>query len=353
MPILPPDEGLLSRASLPLMEVYGRMRSLVDAGGFESVLPIVWQCSDESQGIKKALFGYVFDCPVFNLGRVGGLLDPTRLIPAANHGQDLVILGGSHIGAVERDGVGYLERIHGEKAPCCGMLHRTLRPYLDLYRRAATLITVQRQAGRFLVEIPYKYLFQKPAGEVPRIQLLLHELTEGEALFDGSRGKVYALHPRLVGRHEQSLASIDAAPVSVADILDHDCFVFSRTLDHAAMDPRSLLEVSIFDFLPDIVTARFPHRRLADVNTWRQFHRLVSYLTDAFDGSDRNILVIAGLTLDHTIRHNTFIPQFGYWMEKGRALQARYFSPDEVEALLLSQPAYHPNYTFMEYAGAR
>ncbi len=57
-----------------LMEVHGRMRSLTDKAGFSDTLPAIWQCSDESQSIKKSLFGYVYNCPTFNLGRVGALL---------------------------------------------------------------------------------------------------------------------------------------------------------------------------------------------------------------------------------------------------------------------------------------
>jgi len=352
MPISPPEEQSLNRTPMALMEMYGRMRSLTDRMRFTATLPMVWQCSDESQGIKKALFGYVFDCPVFNLGRVGGLLDPTRLIPAAHHGHDLVILGGSHIGAVESEGIGYLERIHGGTAPCCGMLHRMLLPYLNLYQRAASLITLSRRGPSFCIEIPYKYLFRKPPSDVPRIQLRLSELTGGESLCDGSRGKVYPLNPQLVRQQESFLSTLGGDSVPIGPALGQNCFEFIRTLDFAAMDPRTLLEVSVFDFLPDIVTSAAPHRRLADVNTWRQFHRIVSYLTDSFDSGDRNIFVVAGLTLDHSIRHNTFVPQFGFLMEQGRALQARYFNPVELESLLSAQPVYRPTLGFLDYAGA-
>ena len=60
MPIAPPLESLLDQAPMDLMELYGRMRSLTDEAGFTGILPAIWQCSDESQSIKKALFGYVY-----------------------------------------------------------------------------------------------------------------------------------------------------------------------------------------------------------------------------------------------------------------------------------------------------
>ncbi len=351
MPIVPPPEAFLDQPEMELMDLFGRMHSLTARAGFSGVLPAVWQCSDESQGIKKALFGYVFDCPVFNLGRVGALLDPTRLLTAAQHGRDLVILGGSHLGARAEDGIGYVERVHGEKAPCCGMLRRMLEEYLQLYRRAARLITLFRGVGGIKLEIPYKYLFRKPAAETARIHLRLSRLVDGEALRDASQGKVFRLSPAFAARHQQMLASLGSEPRPIGELLEPDLFYFSKQLEGESRQPREMLERSVFAFLPEIVCSSRPHRRLCDVHTWRQFHRLASYLTDSFDGAGRNILAVAGLTLDHTIRRNTFVPQFGFWMERGEALQSRYYGPPEIHELLSAQRLYRPEKTFLEYAG--
>jgi hypothetical protein len=351
MPIRPPSEESLAQPPLELMELFGRMRSLTDAQGFSGTLPAIWQCSDESQMIKKSLFGYVYDCPVFNLGRVGALLDPTRLVPAAHHGHDLVILGGSHLGAREEQGIGYVERIHGEVAPCCGMLCRVLNEYLQIYLRAATLITLVRHEGEVLVVIPYKYLFRKPPGEVARIEIALEQLVCGEALHDSSYGKLYRLAPAFAARHAATLASVAGERRPIGALLDRGTFTFSKNLDPNSLDPRKMLEWSIFDFWPDIVTSALPHRRLADVNTWRQFHRVVSYLTDSFDSGARNMLVVAGLTIDHSIKRNTFVPQFAWIMAQGKALQARYFGPSETSELLAAQPIFRPRQTFLDYAG--
>lgn len=96
--ISPPDPHLLDQPEMSVLDLYGRMVSFTRSQNFECVQPAMWQCSDESQGIKRALFGYVYNWPVFNLGRVGALIDEQRLNPAGRHGQDLVIFGGSHIG---------------------------------------------------------------------------------------------------------------------------------------------------------------------------------------------------------------------------------------------------------------
>lgn len=351
MPIAPPPEATLDHPPMELMELLGRMRSLTDQAGFNGTLPAIWQCSDESQMIKKALFGYLYDCPTFDLGRVGALLDPTRLRTAGHHGHDIVVLGGSHLGAYEEDGVGYVARVHGKVAPCCGMLQRMLHEYRQVYRRAAQLISVRRTGDGLLIEVPYKYLFKKPAGETARIQIQLQKLVEGEALQEGSLGKVYRLHPGIASRYPQVVAALGSDPQPIGALLDAQTFTFIKRVDQESLEPGHMLESSVFDFLPEVVTSRHPHRRLCDITTWRQFHRLAAYLTDSFDSGDRNILVVAGLTLDHTIKYNTFIPQFGFWMEQGRALQARYFSPVELNALLATQPVFRPTQTFLEYAG--
>ena len=351
MPISPPAEHLLNLPHFTLMDLYGKMRSLTDSAGFNATLPAIWQCSDESQSIKKALFGYVYNCPSFNLGRVGALLDPTRLATAAHHGQDLVIIGGSHIGAEERDGIGYIRRVHGEEAPCCGMLRRLLGEYLPVYRRACQLIKVFRSGGEIRIEVPYKYLFHKPAGDTARLQLHLEQLVEGGALGEGALGKVYRLNAAVAELSREPLSKLGEEPRPIGKLLSPQLFSFSKKLLPESHEPMNMLEVSVSEFLPEIVASAYPHQRLCNVNTWRQFHRIASYITDGFDGSGRSIFVLAGLTIDHTIRRNTFIPQFGFWMEKGQALEARYFGPEEVNDLLRRQPVYRPPITFLEYAG--
>lgn len=351
MPISPPPEATLDHPPMGLMDLLGRMRSLTDQAGFTGTLPAIWQCSDESQMIKKALFGYVFDCPSFDLGRVGALLDPTRLLTAGHHGHDIVILGGSHIGSYEEDGIGYVSRIHGQVSTCCGMLCRLLQEYRQVYRRAAQLITIKRNETETFIEIPYKYLFRKPAGDSARIQILLEKLVEGDAAQEGSLGKVYRLHPAMARRYPQAIAALGTAPQSIGELLDAQTFSFVKKVNYESAEPMHMLESSVFPYMPEVVTSSHPHRRLCDITTWRQFHRLAAYLTDSFDSGDRNILVVAGLTLDHSVKYNTFIPQFGFWMEQGRALQARYFGPAELNALLAAQPVYRPPHSFLEYAG--
>jgi hypothetical protein len=352
MPISPPLESLLDQPSMELMTLFGRMRSLTDDAGFSGTLPVVWQCSDESQKIKKSLFGYVYDCPVFNLGRVGALIDPTRLIPVSHHGRDLVILGGSHLGATEKGGVGYVERVHGKVAPCCGMLHRLMTPYLILYHRASTLITLFRDPEGLKIEVPYKYLLRKCTDEhdQPHLHLNIESLVEGDALGDASHGKIYRLNSEIAKRHQHALSSVTQEPVSIGKLLDPSTFYFTKRLYSDSHNPDDLLEHSIFDFFPDIVTSESPHRRIADINTWRQFHRVASYLVESFDTGERNILVVAGLTLDHTIKRCVFIPQFCFWMKGGRALQARYYSAPGINALLGEQRVYAPSKTYLQYA---
>ena len=351
MPIAPPAESLLDQTPMDLMELYGRMRNLTDKAGFSGTLPAIWQCSDESQSIKKALFGYIYNCPTFNLGRVGALLDPNRLATAARHGKDLVILGGSHIGAEEFSGFGYIQRVSGQRVPCCGMLGRVVDEYLRVYRRATQLVKIFREDHVCKIEVPYKYLFEKPADSTVRMVLRLSNLVEGDALREGTLGKIYRLHPKLINQQHKLLAALTDQPQPIGDLLTPEYFSFRKKLNLDSHEPKTMLEVSVFDFLPEIVASGFPHRRLCNINTWRQFHRIASFITDGFDGSDCNIFVLAGLSLDHSIRHNTFIPQFGFWMAHGQALAAKYYGPREINQLLAEQEVFRPPVTFLEYAG--
>ena len=350
MPLMPPAEELLAREPFSPMDLFGRMRSYTAERRFRGTLPAVWQCSDESQEIKKALLGYLFDCPAFNLGRVGALLDPQRLIPAFHHGRDLVILGGSHVGAEEEGGIHYVERIHGEKAPCCGMLHTLLGEYLGLYRRACSRLQLCAGDGQFLVEIPYGYLFRGGAEERARLALRLENLVEGEPVADTGQGKRYALHPRLVRRHQAELAQLGAVPRPVGALLDRDSFRFVKQLKRESVVPRDSIEEVVFDFLPDVVISSRPHRRLADINTWRQFHRLHDALLD-MDLGDRQLLVVAGLTIDHSVKRNSFVPQHGLRIEHGRVLAAEFLNGGDLETLLRASKVHRPVQSFLQYAG--
>lgn len=351
MPIAPPAQTLMELPAIGLMEIFGRMRNLTDKAGFNGTLPAIWQCSDESQAIKKALFGYVYNYPPFNLGLVGSLLDPKRMMIAAQHGKDLVIFGGSHIGALEQEGCGYIERVHDRIDPCCGMLHRVLDDYLQAYRRATQLIKLSKDRGICKIEVPYKYLFKKPSGDTVRIRINLANLVEGDALGEGSLGKIYRLNRQFLAVNLQLSDDLQTLPQPIGDLLQPTAFSFKKRLDHESLEPKNMLEAELFDFLPEVVANTQPHRRLCNINTWRQFHRSASFITDAFDGSDRNIFVLSGLTIDHNIRHNSFIPQFGFWMEQGRALEAKYYGPQDINALLAEQEIYRPPVTFLEYAG--
>lgn len=349
--IAPPDVRLLDKPPMPVLDLYGRMRAYTRSKNFVGVQPAMWQCSDESQGIKRSLFGYVYNCPVFNLGRVGALLDEQRLVPAGHHGQDLVIFGGSHIGTPEIDGIGYVERVNGTKSPCCGMLYRVIKDYLHLYRRASSLIRLFSEGSNLRIEIPYKYLFAPRAKNLPQLKLHLERLVAGSAVRDSGRGKVYRLNSEFANQHQFVVRQLDADGRSINDLLESDHFTFVQKIDYDSHDAGDLITASAFGFMSEIVTAARPHLRLANIHTWRQFHRLVNHLTDHFHLAERNIFVVAGLTIDHSVRLNTLVPQFGFLLEGGQVLQAEYFGPNEINQLLGDCQPELPQNSFMQYAG--
>lgn len=349
MRVTPPPSSLLDLPPQNPMELFGRMCALTRSWGYRDVLPIVWQCSDESQGIKKALFGYIYDTPVFNLGRVGAIVDPTRLEPAAHHGRDLVIFGGSHIGGDEVNGFGHLRRIHGVTSPCCGLLARVLKGYLDLYRRATTQISLRRNGSGISIIIPYPYLLAKPAGTAPRIQLHLPELVAGPALRETGKGKEYPVHPRYEAFFAQAFES-QGEERQIGSLLRAEHFCFVREFSPSDDNPQTLIEQGLFDFMAEIVSDPHPHRRLVDLNTWWQFHRLCYHLTNRFDGEDRNIFVVAGRTIDDSIHKNRIVPQYAFHLPHGDVSQATYFDAGEITGLLNGFMPHRPSQTFLEYA---
>lgn len=349
--ISPPDPHLLDQPEMSVLDLYGRMVSFTRSKNFERVQPAMWQCSDESQGIKRALFGYVYDWPVFNLGRVGALIDEQRLNPAGRHGQDLVVFGGSHIGLHLKNGIGHVERVNGMQSPCCGMLYRVLRDYLHLYRRASCLIRLFREGSSPRIEIPYKYLFVPRATAQPQLKLHVDRLVEGSALRDSGHGKIFRLNEQFASHHEFAIRQLNNEGRVIADLLDRDHFTFVQKLNYDSPEADDLITTSVFGFMSEIVTSAHPHRRLADIHTWRQFHHLTTCLTDHFELRDRNIFIVAGLCIDHSVRLNTIIPQFGFMLENGRVLDAEYFGPVEINALLRRHTPILPDDNFMHYAG--
>ena len=168
---------------------------------------------------------------------------------------------------------------------------------------------------------------------------------------EGAHGKSYRLHPKMLKEHSAFAVTIQNTPQPIGRNLTSQYFTYNKMLAQESLKPKDMLEVSLFDFLPEIVTSSRPHKRLCDVNTWKQFHQVTAQLTDSLDNEDRNVFVLAGLTIDQTIQHSSFVPQFGFLMEKGRSRKSTYFGPIEIQELLSNQNIYRPPITFLEYAG--
>lgn len=350
MPLTTPSFEIMNRQQMNLMDLYGKLYTYSQNHRFQNTQPIIWQCSDESQGIKKSLFGYVFDCPVFNLGRVGALSDADRIQPASHHGDDLVILGGSHVGAIENAGLNYISRINGSKSPCCGMLFRIITDYLEQYKRAQNMIKIMKKDGKFFIVLPYKYLHKQQAIGHTELMVNFEALISGEALEESSHGKVFPLTEKFVSLHKTGLEALPEHISPIGKLLTKDTFRFIGIQEEHPLNFGSILNASLFEFMPEIVASDNPHRRIADINTWREFHKIASYLTDNFLGQGRNILLIAGLTIDHSTKKNTFVPQFGFSISKDDSSEVNYYNPIEVNSLLDSLDIYRPEKTYMEYA---
>lgn len=333
-----------------LMDLYGKLYTYSINHGFKNIQPIIWQCSDESQGIKKSLFGYVFDCPVFNLGRVGALSEVERLQPVSHHGDDLVIIGGSHVGAIENDGINYISRVNGSKSPCCGMLFRIVSDYLEQYKRAQNMIKITKRDGKYFIILPYKYLHKQQAIGHTELMVIFEALISGEAVEESSHGKVFPLTDQFVSLHREGLEALRGDVSPIGKLLTKDTFKFIGKQEEHPLNFGSILNSSLFEFMPEIVASDNPHRRIADINTWREFHKVASYLTDNFLGKGRNIFLLAGLSVDLSTKKNTFVAQFGFSINKDDKTEVNYYNPFEINALLDSLDVYRPQKTYLEYA---
>lgn len=351
MPSTIPSPSIMAQSQINLMDLFGKIYNITQSYHFEKMQPAIWQCSDESQGIKKALLGYVFDCPVFNLGQVGAIVDPDRLLPASHHGKDIVIIGGSHIGTEVIDGIGHIDRINGHKAPCCGMLYRLLLTYLNLYKRAQTLIKIIRKDNEYHIEIPYRYLHQHDVTQGPELKIILDTIIDGEAIADSVQGKVFKMAPTFTNENAEELSHLPEGSSQIQTLLKKNTFIFEESLTENINDNIEVaLKHSLLPYMSGIVTCKYPHRRIADLNTWREFHKITSHLTDSFLGTNRNIFLVAGLTADYTIKKNMYIPQFGFHINRNNPNEVNYYNPVEINELLRNVPVYTPEKSFLEYA---
>lgn len=353
MPVSPPNASLMAQIQINMMDLFGKLYTISQSNNFTGTQPAIWQCSDESQGIKKALFGYVFDCPVFNLGNVGAIVNTDRMVPASHHGQDIVIVGGSHIGAEVAQGIGFIDRINGKKAECCGMLFRILDEYLQLYKTAQSSITIHQEDDQFYIEIPYRYLQKHLSSTQPEIIIHISKLINGDSATESSQGKVFQLNNEFTAKYKSELSTISQDPTPINTLLDKDLFVFEENINHTSAEAVDIIKASLIDYMPEIVTCTYPHRRIADINTWREFHKITAYLIETFQHTDRNIFLVAGLTVDYSIKKNMFVPQFGFSLRPSEKEKIQYFNPIEINEYLREIDTYSPQKTFMEYAGIK
>ena len=75
-----------------------------------------------------------------------------------------------------------------------------------------------------------------------------------------------------------------------------DLFFFRE--DFHETDVSILLERNLIEFMPDIVSAKFPALRAAKTNIQLEFARVVESIRRSDDYKGRSLLYIAGLNID-------------------------------------------------------
>ncbi len=296
--------------AIPYPEFVARLYNLCMELGFRKglIMPSRAFCSDENQGLPIILLTKHFGTFPFNHGRVGGIVAVDRHGPHSHHGEDLMILQASHVGYDPASGVyGIYNRPHMEGhclSDSCGKLIHVITPYLGQYIFARDRTFLHKdEDGNHLITVKNSFIdfVSHPVdqGLVLRLNNIVDEDNMGtiRPFTSACTTQTYKVSEAFRRRLEdQNYTWVSGEGQSIGDLLTADLFFFRE--DFHETDDAILLERNLIEFMPDIVSARFPPLRAAKTNIQLEFARVVESIrrSDAYKG--RNLLYIAGLNID-------------------------------------------------------
>ena len=296
--------------AIPYPEFVARLYNLCMELGFRKglIMPSRAFCSDENQGLPIILLTKHFGTFPFNHGRVGGIVAIDRHGPHSHHGEDLMILQASHVGYDPASGVyGIYNRPHMEGhclSDSCGKLIHVITPYLEQYLFARDRTFLHKDDdGNHLITVKNSFIdfVSHPVdqGLVLRLNNIVDEDNMGtiRPFTSACTTQTYKVCEAFRQRLEdQKYTWVSGEGQSIGDLLTADLFFFRE--DFHETDDSILLERNLIEFMPDIVSARFPPLRAAKTNIQLEFARVVESIrrSDAYKG--RNLLYIAGLNID-------------------------------------------------------
>lgn len=296
--------------AIPYPEFVPRLYNFCMRLGFRKgqIMPSRAFCSDENQGWPIILLTKHFGTFPFNHGRVGGIIAVDRHGPHAHHGEDSVIVQATHVGYDPHTGA-YGKCVRPKMAGMtisnsCGKITHVITPYLEQYRFAQERIFLHRdEAGRKLITVKNSFIDFPSHPVRDGLVLLLEKVARvGD---DGRIVPVAALSTSQTFEVGDQLSRhLDGSGYQwqggsgqgIGPHLTDDLFCFRE--DFHETDATILMERSLAEFMPTIVTAPFPSLRAAKILIQLEFARVVESLRRGSEYAGKNLLYIAGLNID-------------------------------------------------------
>lgn len=329
---------MMMRYNVFAPRLYNWCRSL----GFETgkIMPSRAFCADESQGYPIIMLAKHFGTFPFNHGRVGGIVASGRHAPHAEHGKDLVIVQASHVGYdPDSKSFGTYRRLQTATRSCsanCGKVYNAIQWYQNEYRFAQQNIKLHMFNDIPCVIIDKHLLRQDLENE---LLLKLDKLIETDK--DGltsplkmlSTAKIFSAASSLVNTLGMETFRQPEA-VQIGNQLNHHMFYFRRTIP-ITEECEHNLEHNLIQYMPQIITERWPLLTAAQINTQIEFDTTFRSIVKDQAYHGKNVLFISGLNIDISPQANQLFPltKFIPWAAFIQHADGSYYTLEQNEVM--------------------
>ncbi|MDH4128190.1 MAG: hypothetical protein OEV44_05515 [Spirochaetota bacterium] len=277
------------------------------------ILPSRAFCVDENQGFPTTVIKKHFGIFPFIHGLGGGVFATDRHKAYSHHGNDFVIIHASHVGydPVSKEFGTYkrLQTKNAKASPTCGKICAIINWYQKEYEFAKNRIFLQLHDNEQLISIDNQFL------KNDREEGLFLNLSKLIRLDDGgiakpfrsySTSKAYKISDYL----KSLLKSYEwkgGKGEKIDDKLFSDLFYFIKKLHHK-LEGHDHLERNLIDFMPHIVSSRYPALTAAMITTQIEFDRASRSIAQETEYNDKKILYVSGLNIDISPKEGQLFP---------------------------------------------
>lgn len=276
----------------------------------QKIMPSRAFCSDENQGYPIILIAKHFGTFPFNHGRVGGIVATDRHAPHSEHGKDMVIIQASHVGYDPDTGeFGIYRRMQTdehEHASDCGAICGVMRWYQDEYEFAGKQIHLEVEEGAKYVIIDNQLLKQ---NREQGLFLHLHKLIENynpdedNAVHSYSTAKAYPASKLLIEKIGDRWPEKNTA---IETLLDDSFFYFKRDVD--MNEASGYLNRNLLEFMPRVITSKYPPLAAALANTQIEFDRTFRSLVKEKAYRGKKLVFVSGIHIDISPKDGELFP---------------------------------------------